>query len=67
MRKDAVNDVQKRNSWRKYHGIEDKQGLGPWQPTEGVLLEWEERKRLRGEVTPKKVRPKWFFGISWGD
>lgn len=40
-RKDNVNDIQKRNTYRKAHGIEDKQGLGPWMPVEEKLRLYE--------------------------
>ena len=34
---DKIDDVQKQNTWRKAHGIEDKEGLGPWMPAEERL------------------------------
>jgi hypothetical protein len=33
-RKKNIDDVQKKNSYRKAHGIVDEEGLGPWKPLE---------------------------------
>lgn len=33
-RKKKIDDVQKKNSYRKAHGIVDEEGLGPWKPLE---------------------------------
>lgn len=69
-RHDASDDVQKQNTWRKAHGIEDKQGLGPWLPAEEKLklidqfaskAPEDQEKVDEGGVEPQKkpVVKKW--------
>lgn len=36
-RKKKIDDVQKKNSYRKAHGIVDEEGLGPWKPLEDKI------------------------------
>ena len=70
MRKNEVNDVQKRNSYRKHHGVEDKQGLGPWMPAEEKLKVWREKRGQDAggeEVVDRPKKPfRGWFGISFG-
>ena len=75
-RKNNVNDIQKRNTYRKAHGIEDKQGLGPWMPVEeklrlyegqpsGAMLEPQDRKNSEAvaDFEGKKEPVKKWLGI----
>lgn len=77
MRTDEINDVHKRNTYRKHHGIEDKMGIGPWMPAEERLKVWKEKRRAEGQLDDeeeggegkqqqsKKANRMW-MGISWG-
>ena len=65
MREDKVNDIHKQNTWRKHHGIEDKQGIGPWMPAEEVLKLHDKRtgaadENHEGGSQMKKPVKRWF-------
>ena len=68
MQTDASDDIQKMNTWRKHHGIEDKQGIGPWLPAEERLklvkrksgVEEEQAALLQDRLDRKKQVKKWF-------
>ena len=67
MQQTETEDIQKQNTWRKHHGIEDKQGIGPWMPAEEKLkllhrrsgAEEEQEALLQEQRDRKKVR-RWF-------
>lgn len=67
MRKNEINDVHKRNTYRKHHGIEDKQGIGPWMPAEKRLEVWKAKRAAEGQpVEEPPTRPKrMWLGFNW--
>ena len=50
MRQDDINDIHKQNTYRKAHGIEDKQGIGPWMPAEEKLKLMEKQQSSSTEA-----------------
>ncbi len=69
MRSHEINDVHKRNTYRKHHGIEDKQGIGPWMPAEQRLKMWKEKRAAEGLLDEEAEKPKrpnrMWMGINW--